>query len=330
MAGHNQKLKLLSVMQILLQRTDEEHTMSAQDICQTLESVYGISAERKGIYTDIEALSEMGMDIIQNKGSASGYYIGSREFELAELKLLVDAVQSSKFISGKKSEELIKKLESLTSVHQAQLLQRNVFIYNRPKTENKNVLASVDGIHSALSQNKQIQFQYTEWTAKKELSFKKNGEYYVVSPWALTWDDENYYLVAYDANAGIVKHYRVDKMKNLSVKEEKRLGKEMFQSFDLAAFAKKTFAMYGGKDEKVSLCCHNRFAGVIIDRFGKDVMMVPVDEEHFKTNLLVSVSDQFFGWVTGLGPDVQIVSPAYVREKYCDYLETIWKRYKGE
>jgi predicted DNA-binding transcriptional regulator YafY len=188
----------------------------------------------------------------------------------------------------------------------------------------------VDGIHSALSQNKQIQFQYTEWTAKKELSFKKNGEYYVVSPWALTWDDENYYLVAYDANAGIVKHYRVDKMKNLSVKEEKRLGKEMFQSFDLAAFAKKTFAMYGGKDEKVSLCCHNRFAGVIIDRFGKDVMMVPVDEEHFKTNLLVSVSDQFFGWITGLGPDVQIVSPAYVREMYCDYLETIWKRYKGE
>ena len=327
MAGQNQKKKLLAVMEILLRRTDENHTMSAQDICNVLESQYDIQAERKGIYADVAALQEMGLDIIQNKGSSSGYYIGSREFELAELKLLVDAVQASKFISGKKSEEMIKKLEALTSTHRAQVLQRHVYIYNRPKTENKNVLLSVDGIHEAISDNVQIQFQYTEWTPKKELRIKKDGAFYVVSPWALVWEDENYYLVAYDAEAEIVKHYRVDKIKKLSVLKEKREGKEHFKQFDLATLTKKTFGMYSGEDEKVSLLCENRFAGVVIDRFGKGVSIIPMDENHFKTNLLVSVSDQFFGWVTGLGSDVQIVSPAHVKERYKEYLQKILERY---
>lgn len=327
MAVQNQKKKLLAVMQILLQRTDEDHTMSAQDICSALESTYGITAERKGIYADIEALQDMGIDIIQNKGSASGYYVGEREFELAELKLLVDAVQSSKFISGKKSEELIKKLEGLTSTHQAQRLQRQVFICDRPKTENKNVFIIVDGIHTALFEGVQIQFQYTEWTPKKELRLKKEGAYYVVSPWALTWDDENYYLVAYDADADMLKHYRVDKIKNLSLLKEKRLGKDKFQKFDLPSFAKKTFAMYGGHDEQVSLYCKNRMAGVIIDRFGKNVAMIPVDSEHFKANLLVTVSEQFYGWITGLGTGVKICGPKHVKNAYREYLSEILEQY---
>ena len=327
MAVQNQKKKLLAVMQILLQRTDENHTMSAQDICSVLENIYGITAERKGIYADIDALLDMELDIVQNKGSNPGYYVGSREFELAELKLLVDAVQSSKFISGKKSEELIKKLEALTSIHQAQLLQRQVFICNRPKTENKNVLVIVDGIHTAMFENRQSQFQYTEWTVKKELRLKKNGAFYVVSPWALVWDDENYYLVAYDAGEDKVKHYRVDKMKSLAVLEEKRMGKEKFQKFDLPSFAKKTFAMYGGHDETVSVQCVNSLVGVIIDRFGKDVMIIPVDDDHFRAKLLVIVSDQFYGWVTGLGAGIQITGPEYVKEEYKSYLEKILKQY---
>ncbi len=328
MAVQNQKKKLLAVMQILLQQTDEEHTMSAQDICSALESTYGITAERKGIYADIEALQDMGIDIIQNRGSASGYYVGEREFELAELKLLVDAVQSSKFISVKKSEELIRKLENLTSKYQAQLLQRQVFISNRPKTENKSVFIIVDGIHRAFFEDVQIQFQYTEWTSKKELCVKKDGAFYVVSPWALVWEDENYYLMAYDASVDMVKHYRVDKMKNLSLRKEKRLGRECFQKFDLPAFAKKTFAMYGGQDEWVSLQCDNELAGVILDRFGKDVMMIPIDDHHFKVNLLVTVSEQFFGWVTGLGAGMQIVGPKHVEAAYKVHLEKILEGYK--
>ena len=330
MAVQNQKQKLLAVMQIFLQRTDENHTMSAQDICKELENTYGITAERKGIYTDVEALQEMGIDIIQNKGSGAGYYVGSREFELAELKLLVDAVQSSKFISAKKSEELIKKIENLTSVHQARSLQRQVVICGRPKTENKNVFITVDGIHSALLENAQIKFQYKEWTAKKELRLKKNGEYYIVSPWALVWDDENYYLIAYDAEANLMKHYRVDKMLKLSLLPEKRLGKEQFQNLDLASLSKKTFAMYGGKDEHVSLYCENSMASVILDRFGKDVTMIPIDEKHFKVNLLVSVSRQFYGWVTGLGSSVKIIGPEHVVHSYKEYVSDILDQYGEE
>lgn len=323
----NQKIKLLAVMQILLQRTDENHTMTAQDICSALGSTYGIPAERKGIYSDIEALQQMGIDIVQNKGKASGYYVGSREFELAELKLLVDSVQSSKFITSKKSEKLIKKLESLASVHEAQQLQRQVFICDRPKTENETIFYIVDQIHTALFENKQVSFQYTEWTPKKELRTKKEGAYYCLSPWALTWDSENYYLVAYDMENDMVKHYRVDKIKNLSILEEKRLGKEKFQSFDLPTFAKKTFAMYGGRDETISLRCQNRLAGVIIDRFGKDVIMIPDEKDSFKANVLVTVSNQFYGWLTGLGSEVRIIGPEHVRTEYQEYLKTILKQY---
>lgn len=326
MAVQNQKKKLLCLMQILLEATDEEHIMSAADLCKALEG-YGIYAERKSIYADIEALSDWGMDIVQVKGRHPGYYVGSRDFELPELKLLVDAVQSSKFITTRKSEELIKKLESLTSKYEARTLQRQVFIYNRPKTGNETIFYNVDYIHTAILENVQIQFQYTEWTEKKKLRVKKGGAFYQVSPWALTWSDENYYLIAYDAEKEAIRYYRVDKMKNVSLLSEPRLGKTMFQNFDLAAFAKKTFSMYGGRDEEVVLVCKNAIAGVFLDRYGTDIMLIPVDEEHFKVKVLVAVSPQFFGWVTGLGDMIQIVGPKNVVEEYQNYLETILKRY---
>lgn len=326
MAVQNQKKKLLCLIQILLESTDEQHIMSAADLCKALEG-YGIHAERKSIYSDIETLIDWGMDIVQVKGRHSGYYVGSRDFELPELKLLVDAVQSSKFITTRKSEELIKKLESLTSKHEARLLQRQVFIYNRPKTGNETIFYNVDYIHTAILENVQIQFQYTEWTQKKELREKKGGEFYIVSPWALTWSDENYYLIAYDAEKEAIRYYRVDKMKNVSLLSEPRLGKTMFQNFDLAEFAKKTFSMYGGKDEEVVLICKNAIAGVFLDRYGTDLMMIPVDEEYFKVKVLVSVSPQFFGWVTGLGDLIEIAGPENVVEEYKKYLKTILNKY---
>lgn len=326
MAVQNQKKKLLCLIQILLESTDEQHIMSAADLCKALEG-YGIHAERKSIYSDIETLIDWGMDIVQVKGRHSGYYVGSRDFELPELKLLVDAVQSSKFITTRKSEELIKKLEGLTSKHEARLLQRQVFIYNRPKTGNETIFYNVDYIHTAILENVQIQFQYTEWTQKKELRVKKGGEFYIVSPWALTWSDENYYLIAFDAEKEAIRYYRVDKMKNVSLLSEPRLGKTMFQNFDLAAFAKKTFSMYGGKDEEVVLICKNAIAGVFLDRYGTDLMMIPVDEERFKVKVPVSVSPQFFGWVTGLGDLIEIAGPENVVEEYKKYLKTILNNY---
>lgn len=326
MAISSVKLRMLYIMKILLEKADEKHTLSAADIDRSLHD-YGMSADRKTIYSDIETLKEFGLDILQSKGTNGGYYIGRRDFELPELKLLVDAVQSSKFISPKKSETLIKKLENLTSEHDARLLQRNVFIYNRLKTGNETIYYNVDQIHTAILENKQIEYKYAEWTVQKELVAKKDGALYKVSPWSLTWNDQNYYLIAYDEASDCIKHYRVDKMQQVGVIDKERVGKDKFQHFDLAEFAKKTFGMYGGHDEAVTLVCRNEIAGVILDRFGKDVTLIPIDNEHFRVRILVSVSPQFFGWVTGIGKEMQIAGPESVKEEYQKYLRDILGEY---
>ena len=329
MAVQPQKMKTLCLMQILMQRTDEKHMMTANDLAAALQE-YGFKAERKSIYADVEALQQFGLDIVQQKGSNPGYYVASRTFELPELKLLVDAVQSSKFITARKSAELIHKLESMTSKYEAQQLQRDVFIYNRPKTENETIYYNVDQIHCALHCNGKISFQYAEWTTKKELQLKKDGAFYVVSPWALTWADENYYLIAYDEKADKIKHYRVDKMKSMSLLQEKRLGREQFDRFDLADFSKKTFGMYGGEDAKITLEGINGLAGVVIDRFGQDVAMMAADEEHFRAIVTVAVSQQFFGWLSGLGAGIRIVSPESVRTRYKEFLENLLNNYQEQ
>ena len=327
MASFDQKLRTLRLMEILLERTDDAHMLNASELCTILDQEYGISTDRRTIYTEMEILDKFGLDIQQKKGKNPGYYIGARDFELPELKLLVDAVQSSKFITEKKSKELITKLEKLCCRTDAAMLSKYVFIVNRPKTENETVYYNVDYIHTAIYENKEIKFHYAEWTVKKELKLKKDGAFYVVSPWALTWDDENYYLVAYDAAAGIIKHYRVDKMQNTEILETERKGEESFRNFDLAAFAKKTFGMYGGVDAEVTLECRNELAGVIIDRFGHDVWLIPQGEDHFKTRVLVSVSPQFFGWVTGIGSGMKITGPGNVKAEYKAYLLDVLENY---
>lgn len=323
-----QKLRTLCVMEILQARTDEEHILNASDLCRILKSEYGIHADRKTIYSEIDTLCRFGLDILQRKGKAPGYYVGSRNFELPELKLLVDAVQSAKFITEKKSEELIQKLEKLCSNSEAEQLQRQVFIYNRIKTGNETIYYNVDQIHTAIYRNRQIRFQYCEWNSRKELVFKKSGAFYQISPWALSWDDENYYLIGFDEAACLIKHYRVDKMQYLSISDAPRLGEEHFKNFDLASFAKKTFGMYGGYDEQVTLLCHNSLAGVVIDRFGQEVWMVPHDVEHFRAKVTVAVSRQFFGWVTGIGPCMEILGSEQVRREYEEYLEETLKVYR--
>lgn len=322
-----EKLKILYLMRILLRDTDKDHILNAEQLCKKLEAEYEMTCNRKTIYADIERLQRYGLAVKQVKGDRQGYFVDEREFSLPELKLLVDAVQSSKFISKDKSRDLIKKLETFTSKENARQLQRDVFIYNRIKSENPEIYQNIDLLHAAMAENRQICFQYCEWTIKKELVPRKNGKIYEVSPWALTWDDENYYLVGYDQESDKIKHYRVDKMKSMSLSEKKRAGKDNFENFDLASYARKTFGMYGGRDESVLLRGEKSLVGVILDRFGKNAMIMPDGEDHFKTDVLVTVSPQFFGWVTAIGDRLQIIGPEDVREGYKNYLQDIMNAY---
>ena len=322
-----QRLRTLYVMQILLRYSDENHSISSNEIVRHLKD-YGVSAERKAIYTDIDILVKFGLDIetIPNVG----YYVNSRQFELAELKLLVDAVQSSKFITQMASRNLIRKLESLTSEQNAVQLQRQVFIRNRLKSGNTSIYYNVDKIHEAISLDRQISFKYCQWTTKKRLSMKKDGALYIVSPWALTWSSENYYLVGCIETDEVaeVRHFRVDKMKNIALLEADRIGREVFKGFDLPAFAKKTFGMYGGHDYMVTLNCSNDLVGVIIDRFGREVPIIPDGEDRFETKVLVAVSPQFFGWITGIGSGVRIAGPNEVVREYYEYLRELMGQYE--
>lgn len=323
----NQKLKILYLLQMLFQKTDENHTVSMQQILQMLEQ-NGISAERKSIYDDMEILRQFGFDIMFRKSQPTGYYLGSRDFELPELKLLVDAVQSSKFITTKKSESLIKKLEGLTSEHEAKQLQRQVYVNNRIKTMNESIYYNVDKIHGAISQDHPISFQYYEWNVNKDMQFRKEGARYLVSPWFLSWVEENYYLVAYEHSSEKIKHYRVDKMVGIQIIDKPRLGQEKIADFDAGKYAKKMFGMFGGKVQTVEIQFKDKFAGVVIDRFGKDVVMKSQKDGTFKARVEIAVSEPFFGWISGLGTGVKILKPKSVVEDYRDFLKKLLKQYK--
>lgn len=325
--GTNQKLKLIYIIKYLMENTDENHKVTMADILRYLEG-YEISAERKSIYADIEAIRDLGIDVVGEKiGRDFYYYVVSRDFEVAELKLLVDAIQSSKFITEKKSSELIKKLQGLVSVHEAKQLQRQLYVSGGTKAINESIYYNIDAIHNAIGGNHKIQFQYFQWNVKKEMELRKNGEFYEVSPWALLWEDENYYLIAFDSVHREIRHYRVDKMLKISSVNETREGKEYFEKFNLAEYSKKNFGMFAGEEEMVKLEVHNRLIGVIFDRFGTDVMIIPANEEHFRVNVKVSVSSQFFGWLFGLGSDVKILAPENVVNRMKEELENINKLY---
>ncbi len=312
----NQKMKLLYLMKIMLEKTDEEHGLTTAEIIESLDA-YGVGAERKSIYDDMEALRLYGLDIIRSReGRNSDYRVVSREFEMPELKLLVDAVQSSKFITRKKSDELIGKIEAFASVHEARQLHRQVFVANRIKTMNESIYLTVDKIHTAITLNKKINFQYFEWSPKKEKILRHDGAVYCVSPWALTWDDENYYLIAYDSAAEKIKHYRVDKMLGISVGEDEREGKEFFEDFDMAIYSKKTFGMFGGREEVVKLRCKNKMANIIVDRFGTDTIMAVTDDDYFEITIKVAVSPVFLTWLMNFGSDIKIISPQSVIEDF--------------
>ncbi len=317
-----QKLKLLYIAKLLSESTDEKHPASTADIIAYLDA-NGIHSERKSIYDDIDKLCEFGYDIIQvHSRLGGGYYMAGREFELAELKLLVDAVQSSRFITTRKSRSLIKKLERMAGKYDAGKLQRQVFVAGRVKTENESIYYNVDSIHRAIQENKQIRFQYLDWNLRKQLVPRLNAER-TVSPWALIWREENYYLAAYDSRDGVMKHFRVDKMGKTAVLEQKREGMEQFARVDPASYTNQTFGMYSGDEESVTLQFPNRLVGVVLDRFGKDADIRPMTDRIFRVRVRVAVSGQFFGWLAGIGREAVVVSPVSVREQYSRWLSDI-------
>jgi predicted DNA-binding transcriptional regulator YafY len=301
--------------------TDEHHGMGIADIIAYLERC-GISAERKAIYNDIKTLQDFGMDICRDKSGTVTYKLVSRDFELPELKLLVDAIQSSKFITERKSLELIKKVENLTSKYDGKLLQRQVVVSNRVKTMNEKIYYNTDTIYKAIDLGKKITFVYYKWevdfTTKKKVHKvkRRNGSTYKISPWALTWDDENYYLIAYDNESQKIKHYRVDKMESIEISEENRDGQQIFKKFNLGSYSKKVFGMYGGDEVEVKLMFSNDLIGVVMDRLGQDVFISKADDNSFFVTAKVNLSPQFFGWLFGFGQCVKIVSPQNVADEY--------------
>ncbi len=321
--SENQKQKLLFLADYFEKYTDEENPVTVAELISALEKEC-ISAERKSIYSDIETLIDFGYDIVSERnGRKTGYFLASREFETAELKLLVDAVQSSKFLSVKKSLELIKKLETLTSQNIAKTLRREMFVSGRVKAMNESVYYNIDAIHSAIFQGKKIGFLYFNYNKDKEKVLRRGGEEYVVSPFSLIFEDENYYLLAYDSEAGLLKHYRVDKMDKIKIKNEDREGLEIFGKTDVAENAKMLFGMFGGREELVTIRFENNLAGAVIDRFGKSVAIRNADDDGFYITTRVKVSPQFFGWLSSFGKDAKIVSPDSVRAEYLSHIKAI-------
>ena len=325
MKSPNQKLKLMYLAKILMEKTDEEHFLTVPQMIEELAR-FDISAERKSIYDDLECLRLFGLDICSVKTKTTNYYIGSRDFELPELKLLVDSVQSSKFLTSKKSMELISKIEKLASREDAKKLHRQVFVTNRVKTLNEQIYYNVDKIHDAIAENRQITFRYFNLDLDKKKVYRKEGELYTESPVALTWDDENYYMITYKAKYGHFVHYRVDKMEGISILEEPRNLPQ--EDFDLSSYSKTMFQMFGGEETEVSIRFHNALVGVVFDRFGTDIPVVKEDEEHFVCRVKVAVSPHFLAWLVGFGDKAKILSPQRVVEEFRQLVEDVRKNYE--
>lgn len=316
----NQKLKILYLLKILWEETDEENALTMNEIIAEL-SRYGIPAERKSIYDDIEKLQFFGVDVATRRNRTTEYFIAQRPFEIPELKLLVDAVQSSNFITSKKSEELINKLSNLTSKYQAKSLKRQVYVADRVKTLNECIYYNVDRLYSAIDQNKQISFKYFHYTVKKEKEFRKEGKRYVTSPYALSWDNENYYLIAFSEKYQNYTHYRVDRMSDIEIVNQKRVIPPANKHLDLADYSKKAFNMYNGSEETVELQFDNSLINVVIDRFGQNIFLQKADDYSFVIKTKVLVSPTFFAWMFQFNDKAKILSPEHVVQRYLNKLD---------
>lgn len=321
MKRENQKCKILVIRDLLLE-TDDQHPLTVQDFIERLRE-RGVEAERKSVADDLLTLTDYGMDIeTVTVGKRKGYYLASRTFESAELKMLVDSVQAAKFLSPTKTRRLIKKLATLSSRNEAALLRRQLYISDRGKTDNESVFYNIDAIHEAIGQDREITFVYWQYDLNKKRVPRKSGARYRVSPYALVWDDEFYYLIAYDAIDARIKHYRVDKMTRIKVEDAERQGKDVFKALDMSVYTSRNFSMFAGEEADVVLECDANLIGVIVDRFGMDVSVHP-NGTGFAAFVKVAVSEQFFGWVAALGGAVRIVSPEPVKAQFLALLDRV-------
>ena len=308
-AIHNSKQKLLAIARMMQQETDEQHPISVPELIARLEKM-GIPAERKSVYDDLDVLKSVGMNIENSK--RNGYYVQNRAFELSELKLLVDAVQACRSISERKSVQLIGKLKGLTSIHQAKQLQRQVFVSGRAKSMNEGLFYNIDALHDAIHTHRKIEFQYYEYGVDKQLHLRRGGELYRVSPYLLCWEDENYYLVAYHERYEALSHFRVDKMKEIRILEETVQECEI----DSAKYAQQTFGMFASDAKAVELLIPADKIGILIDRFGKNIFVMPMEDGRLSVQLHIAISPAFYSWVFMLGSEVRISYPPEAAAEY--------------
>ncbi len=321
-----QKEKLLRILEILESKTDEEHSISTQGLIDELAK-YDIEAERKAIYDDILVLQNMNYDIRQTKGKSGGYALVSRKFDKSEIMPLIDAVSCSKFITEKKSRELIKKLESFLSDYDAKDIDRDVYVVDRVKSDNESIFYAVDAIATGICRKKKISFLYCDWNINKQLVPRHDNKRYEVSPISLTWDDEKYYLIAFSDEHGEIRHFRCDKMKDVRIMDERTTLNDAIKNFNAVKYENRTFGMFAGHEEAVTLIFPEKLLGVMIDRFGKEPSLRKEGEDLISIRVNVNVSPQFYGWVTALGTSVKIKSPEYVVEEYKIYLQNILTNY---
>lgn len=328
-----QKSKILFLKDILERETDENHGITMDEIIHQLE-MNGITAERRSIYDDIRNLSEYeyGMNIQKPSGKDKTYRLLDHDFTIQEVKLLVDSVQASKFLSEKKSRDLIAKLEKLCSKYDAMNLRREMLVANRVKQTNERIFTNIDSIQKAIAQDVQISFKYFEYgldgNNKPYYKYRSGGKPYFVSPCTMAYTDDNYYLLAYYAKHNEIRNYRIDRMTDLTICTDERQGRELFEEIDKNQYTKYTFAMFNGEKQKVTLRFAPKLLNVMIDRFGTSIMAYHAEGGDFQATVTVSVSPQFFGWLAGLGELVHIETPDEVATEFRKYLKGIVALYK--
>ncbi len=313
-----QKLKLLYIREHLERNSDEKHPVRAQELLEML-AARGILCERKSIYDDIRVLQEYGLDIVHQRGKGGGYYIASRVFELPELKLLIDAVQSSRYLTEGKSRELIGKLLTQCSRYDEHLVDRSVHIDRRVKSMNETIYYNVDAIQEAISQNAQITFRYFDWGVDGQRHYRDRT--YQASPYGICQNNENCYLLAFSPRHGVT-HYRVDRMTGIALAEEARVPCPELTGPRLVEHANQQFQMFSGASQQVKLRFHRSLANVVVDRFGLGTMMVPDGEDCFTFTAKVAVSDLFLSWVIGFGDKAQILYPQAVADQCRELAQT--------
>ncbi len=314
MRGRNQKIKLLYLARIMQEKTDQTHYLTMPEIIEEL-AAYDITANRRSIYDDIQALNHFGITIKKfQDGPKTYYHCVNRTFELAELHAIVDAISSSKFITTHQSKKLIEKLGHDVSRYDAKLLERDFLVSGRIKNMNESVFNTIDTIQNAITNNHRIGFQYFGWNTDKEMELHHEGKIYDISPWMPVWLNENYYLIGYDAEVDDFRYYRVDKMLNTIETTEKRKGAAKYKKLDKSVYTRMRFNMFDGQEQTVTLRCDDNMANVIIDQFGRDIKINKTNKGYFTVVVDVAVSDQFYGWIFGLGGKVIIESPEDVKK----------------